>query len=86
MATIAYDAMVKVLLHDLGITHFIPMMMYCDKKDALHIITNLIFYECTKYIELDCHFIRKKIQSDLLYFKHVSSTNQLAGVLTKGLG
>lgn len=48
----------KELLKELQFAETMPMMVICDNKAALHIASNHVFHETTKYIEIDCHFIR----------------------------
>lgn len=45
----------RYLLHDLGIPHSTPSLLYCDSQTVLHIAANPIFHEHTKHIKLDCH-------------------------------
>lgn len=40
----------------------------------------------TKHIEIDCHFVREKIQKTLINAMHVAGTEQEADILTKALG
>lgn len=73
------------LLGDLGLHVDSPVPVHCDSQAALHIAKNPVFHECTKYIEIDCHYVRECLNSGLISLHFVSSNNQLADIMTKSL-
>ena len=73
------------LLQELRFRKDEQMKLICDNQDALHIESNPVFHERTKYIEVDCHFIKENIASRCITTSFVNSSDQLADVLTKSL-
>ena len=71
-------------MHDLYASAALPYPLYCDNKVALRIAENLMFYEKTKHIRIDC-YTRDKLLEGFLRIAHVSSNDQLADIMTKPL-
>ena len=60
-------------------------MLYCDNKVVINISHNPVYQDRTKYVEVDRHFIKEKVDSGEICTLYVSSTRQSADILTKGL-
>jgi len=74
------------LLADFQVPHFQAALLYTDSKPASKIASNPVHHERTKYIQLDCHLVREKLQEGLIKIIHIPSRFQLADILTKPLG
>ncbi|XP_039036090.1 probable LRR receptor-like serine/threonine-protein kinase At3g47570 [Hibiscus syriacus] len=84
-ATAAEVLWLRGLLVEIGVQYREPVTLYCDSKEAIQIAVNSVYHEKTKIIEIDCHFIREKIQEDLLKTEHVPTGEQLADIVTKAI-
>ena len=72
MATVTNELVwLLALLRPFDLDHNHPASLYCNSKTALYIAANPVFHERTKHIEVDCHYIRSKIQDGVIKTFHV---------------
>jgi hypothetical protein len=77
---------VKNLLSELNVLRRSPLRLWCDNKSAISIANNPVQHDITKHVEIDRFFIKEKLDDGTLELSHVSSKDQIADCLTKGLG
>ena len=73
------------LLEELHITVEIPIKLYRDNKAAINISHNPVQHDKTKHIEVDRHFIKEKIEKEMICMTYIPTREQLADIFTKGL-
>ncbi|KAK9741362.1 hypothetical protein RND81_03G100000 [Saponaria officinalis] len=74
------------ILRDFQVNVPLPVQLNCDNKAAQHIAANPVFHERIKHLNIDCHYVRVKIQEGVLYTTYVKSGMQIADLMTKPLG
>ncbi|XP_072084388.1 secreted RxLR effector protein 161-like [Arachis hypogaea] len=60
-------------------------MFFCDNLSSIQLVSNLTFHERSKHIEIDCHFIREKVEIGFIKLVHFPTKHQLADILTKAI-
>lgn len=84
--TVSEILWVRWLLTELGVCQTFATPIYCDNLAAKHIANNPVFHERTKHVEMDCYFVRERVESNEIVPIHVESKKQIADLLTKALG
>lgn len=62
-----------------------PANIFCDSKASIYRENNPLFHERTNHIEINCHFVREKLQDKLINLQHVRLQDKQADTLTKAL-
>ncbi|KAL3361478.1 hypothetical protein AABB24_014391 [Solanum stoloniferum] len=84
-STVAEIVWLVGLFKELGVKMKLHVPVYNDSKSAIQIAANPVFHERTKHIDIDCHFIRKKVQLGMVQPTYLKTTEQPADLFTKGL-
>lgn len=56
----------KILLEVLGILDSFHAYLYCDNKYEIQIAVNPMYHECTKHIEINCHFTKEHMNARIV--------------------
>ena len=76
----------KRLLKDLWEEVSNPTMLYYDNLNNIQLAKNLVFHARTKHIEVQYHFVRKRVLSSEVELEYAPMNRQMADVFTKPLG
>ncbi|XP_070049858.1 uncharacterized mitochondrial protein AtMg00810-like [Nicotiana tomentosiformis] len=76
---------VQRLLEELTVPCTNHIQVFCDSQAVVHIARNHVFYERTKHIKVDWHFMQDKLHDGLITLNHISTHDQLADILAKAL-
>ena len=63
-----------------------PPLIHCDNLSAIALSSNAVFHSRIKHLDTDYHFVRERVQKKDLYIQFVTSEEQVADILTKGVG
>ena len=73
------------VLSDLHQEYETPLKLFCDNKAAISIANNPVQHDRTKYVGIDLHFIKERLDTGSICISYIPSSQQVADVLTKGL-
>lgn len=84
-STVSEILWLRWLLQDLGSKQTGPTSLLCDNQAARQIANNPVFHERTKHVEMDCYFVRERVESKEVLPVYVHTSLQVADLLTKAL-
>ncbi|XP_049349453.1 secreted RxLR effector protein 161-like [Solanum verrucosum] len=61
------------LLKEIKVEVELPVQVYSDSKAVIQIAANPVYHERTKHIEIDCHFIRERLQQGMIKVNYFST-------------
>ena len=73
----------RKLMAEIGFPRTEACKLLCDNKAAISISENPVHHDRTKHMEVDRHFIKKKVEGGLVELPFVQSEDQLTDILTK---
>ena len=76
---------IRRVLEDLKKEVELPLKLFCDNKAAISIAQNPVQHDRTKHIEIDRHFIKEKMEAGIICTPYITTKEQTADILTKGL-
>jgi hypothetical protein len=60
-------------------------IVYYENISAIYMSRNPVQHQCTRHIQIDIHFVRKKVALGHVHVLYVPSTTKFADIFTKAL-
>ncbi|XP_071699796.1 secreted RxLR effector protein 161-like [Rutidosis leptorrhynchoides] len=76
---------IKKLLTEIGFPPKEANQILCNNKAAIAISENPVQHNKTKHVEIDRHFIREKLDAEIISLPSIRLEDQLADILTKSV-
>lgn len=76
---------VRNMLSELTVLKNGYLNIWCDNKSAINIANNPVQHDRTKHVEINRFFIKEKLDAGIIKLDYVTSGQQVADCLTKGL-
>ena len=73
----------RELLIEVGYPPIDAIRLLCDNKAAIALAHNPVQHDRTKHVEVDRHFIKKKVKSKTIHIPFMKIKDQLVDILTK---
>lgn len=73
------------LLSDIGCPCEGETTLFVDNQSAIKLVKNPVFHKRTKHIDIHYHFVREKVEENLVKVQYIPSGEQRADILTKAL-
>ena len=70
---------------EIGFPYTGACQLLCDNKVAISMSEHPVQHYRTKHVEVDRHFIKEKLEDELIELPFVKSEDQLANILTKAV-
>ena len=75
----------RKLLCELGFPPKGACRLICDNQASVSISNNPVLHDRTKHVEVDRHFMKEKLENQIISLPLVRSKDQLADILTKAV-
>jgi len=75
----------KNILKDFGVELSESIKLYEDNQSCIQLSQNPGHHRRTKHIDIRHHYIQEKVEEGVVTLKYITSENQQADILTKGL-
>lgn len=75
----------RMLFKDIHVHLPLAPVLWCDNVSAHTLACNPVYHARTKHIEVDYHFVRKKVLNRDIYVQFISTHDQVSDIFTKRL-